>query len=70
MNGVRSLGITACDPVTGNRNHSAEFEYCLVINTETKLATRNLKGLFPPGSRTSEVLIVVENTGSVQPELE
>lgn len=67
--GVNGLGITWCNPETGQRqtDRDADFVYCVVVNTSTREAEEKLNEFFPAGEKVKNVFVVVQYVSRILP---
>lgn len=68
MAGVNGIGVTGCDPRTGEANIGNDFVHCVRISTETEEAFEALRKLFPVGSKINETFITIRYVGPIEEE--
>lgn len=68
IHGVNSIGITGCDPRTGEPNIFTDYIHCVQITTETVAAENYLLRMFPPGKKINGVYISVKYIGVIAPQ--
>jgi hypothetical protein len=67
---VHGLGITGCDPRTGERlSTDRRFVHCVQINTDSQETLDYLQELFPPGRKVQGVFVIIQlsERPSIQP---
>ncbi len=68
MVGVNGLGITGCNPKTGEFDITNNFVHCVVVYTETEEAYHALKVLLPTKTKIKDVYVEVEYLGEIVPQ--
>lgn len=68
MDGVNGIGITGCDPETGENSFDPGFVHCIRVYTETKAAKEALLKLYPVGSTYKGYFVTVKYIGVIEPQ--
>jgi hypothetical protein len=71
MKGVNGIGVSGCNPSSGERFIDGKFVHCVVINTENRKAADALEDLLPLGSRVGGTFVVIDYIGpiGIQPRI-
>ncbi len=71
MDGVNGIGVTGCNPLSGEASLKGNFVHCVQIMTETEDAARALRILYPEGTKIKGVFVVILQIGriGIQPRI-
>lgn len=66
LEGVNGIGLTGCNPTTGQKDISGDFVYCVNIMTETQEAYEFLNAIYPSVTKVNGVIISVDYVGKIE----